>query len=211
MGFFDWVKGVGQKIGHAVSVGAKAVGHAVAVGAKAVGKTALKGLDYTIQGLKIASDAIDKVPVLGTAVSFIPYYGAVKAGIDIADEIRKGIKGEQKFDWNMAGRLALDAGIGALSAVGGASEVRAYKAGVKAFKGARNIGEGIGQATKEGVKGIVSESPLLRVGLRAGKKIGTKAISTGAKAVRAVRGVEKASTEAYNVPNPSGKLADLIT
>ena len=67
---------------------------------KSIGEKTLHGagylLDKGIQGAKIATDYADKY-TLGLD-HFIPYYSAIKAGIDVSDDIRKIIKGEEKFN-----------------------------------------------------------------------------------------------------------------
>ena len=84
MGFFSSIgsafKSIGKKIGQ---------------GARYIGQKSLKGLDYGIQGLKIGTDFADKY-TLGLD-HFIPYYSAIKAGIDISDHLRKMAKGEEAY------------------------------------------------------------------------------------------------------------------
>ena len=84
MGFFSSIgsafKSIGKKIGQ---------------GARYIGKKSLQGLDYGIQGLKIGTDFADKY-TLGLD-HFIPYYSAIKAGIDVSDHLRKMAKGEEKL------------------------------------------------------------------------------------------------------------------
>ena len=113
---------------------------AIGKGFKWIGQKVATGLDYTIQGLKIASDFADKY-TLGLT-HFIPYYSAIKAGIDIADHARKMIKGEEKLSWGTALDMGTDVLFGAMSLGSGASEIKGFaKAGEKyALAGSRGLG-----------------------------------------------------------------------
>lgn len=126
----------------------KSLGKKIVKGASFLGKKALQGLDYTIQGAKIATDALDKY-TLGLS-GFIPYYGAVKAGIDISDHLRKMAKGEEKLNWETGTDMALSGVLGAFSAGSGAKELKGLKEGMGLFKGVRAGGGTIGQALKAG-------------------------------------------------------------
>jgi hypothetical protein len=135
MGFFSSIgstfKSIGKKIGQ---------------GARYIGQKALKGLDYGIQGAKIATDFADKY-TLGLD-HFIPYYSAIKAGIDISDHIRKMAKGEEKLNWTSAVDMGFDLVSGALSAVGGKAEMEGLQGGYRMFKGARATGSSLTEASK---------------------------------------------------------------
>lgn len=135
MGFFGSIgsafKSIGKKIGQGVNY---------------IGKKTLKGLDYGIQGLKIASDFADKY-TLGLD-HFIPYYSAIKAGIDISDHLRKMAKGEEKLNWATGVDIGLDALSGAMSYAGGKQELEGLKGGYSMFKGARATGSSLGEASK---------------------------------------------------------------
>ena len=72
MSFGSFFKSLGQKIVSGVSYVGKKLGDAVSVGVK---------------GLKYVTDKADQYTFGLT--SFIPYYGLVKAGIDIADDVVK--------------------------------------------------------------------------------------------------------------------------
>jgi hypothetical protein len=124
----------------------KSLGKKIATGAKFIGKKALQGLDYTIQGAKIATDFADKY-TFGLD-HFIPYYSAIKAGIDVSDHIRKMVKGEEKLNWTNAVDMGLDVVSGAMSAVGGKAELEGLQGGYKMFKGARATGSGLKEATQ---------------------------------------------------------------
>lgn len=135
MGFFGSIgkafKSVGQKIGK---------------GAKYIGQKSLKGLDYGIQGLKIGTDFADKY-TLGLD-HFIPYYSAIKAGIDISDHLRKMSKGEEKLNWTTAVDIGLDTLSGAMSLHGGKAELEGLQGGYKMFKGARATGSSLTEASR---------------------------------------------------------------
>ena len=193
MGFFDFVKSVGQKIGEgAVNIGKK-VGHAVG-----------QGIKYANKGIK----AVEDIPVLGTAVGFIPFEGAVSGALDIADHTRKIIEGKEEFGdvWK---DMLVDAVSGGLSAVGGSGELKALKSGYKTFKGARAFGQGLGTSLKQagrvvgsgyglddimragrGLKAVAEHgrAGLLtaETGLRAIGQQGASTLSKGAKIVRDV-------------------------
>jgi hypothetical protein len=126
----------------------RSIGEKTLKGAEWIGKKAGKGLDYTIQGLKYVTDKADKY-TLGLD-HFIPYYTALKAGIDVADRFRKIAKGEEKFGWGTVLETGLDVGFGAMSAYGGKQELEGLKGGWKMFKGARATGSGMKEAIKMG-------------------------------------------------------------
>lgn len=119
---------------------------------KSLGKKTLKGagylLDKGIQGAKIATDIADKY-TLGLD-HFIPYYSAIKSGIDISDHIRKMAKGEESLNWSNALDIGIDTVVGGLSAGSGKAELEGLQGGYKMFKGARATGSSIGEATKIG-------------------------------------------------------------
>lgn len=135
MGFFSSIgsafKSIGKKIGQ---------------GARYIGKKSLQGLDYGIQGLKIGTDFADKY-TLGLD-HFIPYYSAIKAGIDVSDHLRKMAKGEEKLSLSTGADIALDVISGAMSYAGGKQELEGLKGGYSMFKGARATGSSIGEASK---------------------------------------------------------------
>ena len=137
MGFFSSIgsafKSIGKKIGQ---------------GARFIGQKSLQGLDYGIQGLKTATDFADKY-TLGLD-HFIPYYSALKAGIDISDHLRKMAKGEEKLSFKTALDMGLDVGTGLMSAYGGKAELEGLKGGLKMFKSARATGSGLREALKIG-------------------------------------------------------------
>lgn len=137
MGFFSSIgsafKSIGKKIGQ---------------GARYIGQKSLQGLDYGIQGLKTATDFADKY-TLGLD-HFIPYYSALKAGIDISDHLRKMAKGEEKLSFKSALDMGLDVGTGLMSAYGGKAELEGLKGGFKMFKSARATGSGLREAVKIG-------------------------------------------------------------
>lgn len=228
MGFFDFIKRVGQKIGDGIVNVGKKVGGAVMVGTKILGK----GLDYGIQGLKIASDFADKY-TLGLD-HFIPYYSMIKAGIDVADDVVKLARGEEKLDWSTIGRMGLNVGLGLLSKYTGAYEVRALKGAARTFKSAKAAGMGLKESTSLGARtlarsyvptiGDVKQSfafaraggNLVRGSVAQKNLVGLAgAIARGAdKTGEAVKGAVRAvktgakSTETFN--QPSGGLANLI-
>ena len=130
MGIFDSIgksfKSIGQKIGK---------------GAEFLGKKTLVGLDYTIQGAKIATDFADKY-TLGLD-HFIPYYSALKAGIDISDHVRKMIKGEEKFNLSTGLDIGTDLIFGAMGAGSAKGELEGLKDGYKIFNEARGGGQSL--------------------------------------------------------------------
>ena len=130
MGIFDSIgksfKSLGQKIGK---------------GAEFLGKKTLVGLDYTIQGAKIATDFADKY-TLGLD-HFIPYYSAIKAGIDISDHVRKMIKGEEKFNLSTGLDIGTDLIFGAMGAGSAKGELEGIKDGYKIFNEARGGGQSL--------------------------------------------------------------------
>ena len=135
MGFFSSIgstfRSIGKKLGE---------------DARFMGQKALTGLDYGIQGLKTATDFADKY-TLGLD-HFIPYYSAIKAGIDISDHIRKMAKGEEKFNLATGLDMGMDVISGAMSLHGGKAELEGLKGGLKMFKTARATGSGLKEATK---------------------------------------------------------------
>ena len=130
MGIFDSIgksfKSIGKKIGQ---------------GAQFLGKKTLVGLDYTIQGAKIATDFADKY-TLGLD-HFIPYYSAIKAGIDISDHVRKMIKGEEKFNLSTGLDIGTDLIFGAMGAGSAKGELEGLKDGYKIFNEARGGGQSL--------------------------------------------------------------------
>jgi len=169
MGFFskigDAFKSVGQKIGQ---------------GASYLGKKALQGLDYGIQGAKIATDFVDKY-TLGLD-HFIPYYSAIKAGIDIADDVRKIAKGEEKFGWETGARMGGNLLMGAIGASSAKAELQGLKEGANIFKGARATGSGMREAVKLGggrvLRGYGFHPEQIRQGLQSAGQ-GVKNIAGG--------------------------------
>lgn len=119
----------------------KAIGQKISSGASFLGKKALKGLDYTIQGAKILTDGLDKYS--GGLSGFIPYYGALKAGVDIADHLRKMAKGEEKLNWTTGTDMLMSAGLGAIGAGSAATEIKGLKDGYNLFKNASSLGQGL--------------------------------------------------------------------
>jgi len=124
------------------------IGKKIKEGARFIGQKVATGLDYGIQGLKIATDFADKY-TLGLD-HFIPYYSFFKSGIDVSDHIRKMIKGEEKFGASTALDMGLDVLSGALSLHGGKAELEGLKGGFKMFRGARATGSGVKEALKIG-------------------------------------------------------------
>jgi hypothetical protein len=171
MGFFSSIgsafKSIGKKIGQ---------------GARYIGQKALKGLDYGIQGLKIATDFADKY-TLGLD-HFIPYYSFFKSGIDISDHIRKMIKGEEKFGASTALDMGLDVLSGALSLHGGKAELEGLKGGYSMFKGARATGSGIKEALKIGGGRVIRGYGLHPQQLKQMGQEGVRGAVNIAKAVR---------------------------
>lgn len=157
---FKWIA---QKTGDAlISVGKK-VGSAVAT-----------GLDYGIQGLKIASDFADKY-TLGLT-HLIPYYSAIKSGIDIADHVRKMVKGEEKLNWSNALDMGTDALFGAISLGSGASELKGWVKGAEKFAEYGKKGTGtafrLRGATREVLKGYGVHKSQLSQGLKSISRFG---------------------------------------
>ena len=124
----------------------KSIGQKVAQGATFIGQKSLQGLDLGIQGLKIGSDFADKY-TFGFD-HLIPYYAALKAGIDISDHIRKMAKGEEKLNWSNAEEMGKDLGFGLMSFAGGGAEIQAYKGAFKMFNSARKTGSSLLEASK---------------------------------------------------------------
>jgi len=135
MGFFGSVGNVFRSIGKKMSQGARYLG-----------QKSLQGLDYTIQGAKYITDKADTY-TLGLD-HFIPYYSAIKAGIDISDHLRKMAKGEEKLNFTSGVDMALDVISGGLSAYGGKAELEGLKGGYKMFQTARRTGSSLGEAIK---------------------------------------------------------------
>ena len=121
MGFFN---NLGKKLGSGLS----GIGKKLGAGIVDIGKKVATGLDYGIQGLKQGTDLADKYSFGLT--NFIPYYGAVKAGINIADRVRKLAKGEEDFDLNFLANTAVDV----------VSGVSKYRSGAKEFKALKDVG-----------------------------------------------------------------------
>jgi hypothetical protein len=117
---------------------------------KSLGQKTLKGagylLDKGIQGAKIATDYADKY-TLGLD-HFIPYYSALKSGIDIGDHIRKMVKGEESLNWSNALEMGIDGITGAMSLHGGKAELEGLKGASTMFSRARATGSSLGEATK---------------------------------------------------------------
>jgi hypothetical protein len=135
MGIFDSIgksfKSLGQKIG---------------AGAQFLGKKTLVGLDYTIQGAKIATDFADKY-TLGLD-HFLPYYSALKAGIDISDHVRKMIKGEEKFNLSTGLDIGTDLIFGGMGLGSAKGELEGIKDSYKIFNEARGSGRSLLQSSK---------------------------------------------------------------
>lgn len=171
MGFFGSIgsafKSIGKKISH---------------GARFIGQKTLQGIDYGIQGAKIATDFADKY-TLGLD-HFIPYYSAIKAGIDISDHLRKMAKGQEKLSWSSAVDMGIDVASGALSAYGGKAELEGLKGGYKMFKGARATGSSIREATKIGGGRILRGYGIHKEQLKQMGREGITGIGNLAKAVR---------------------------
>tara|TARA_R110001599_G_scaffold19066_2_gene73547 strand:- start:639 stop:1418 length:780 start_codon:yes stop_codon:yes gene_type:complete len=171
MGFFNQFK-------HAF----KSLGKKIVSGAKYIGKKSLVGLDKTIQGLKYGTDLADKY-TFGLD-HFIPYYSAIKAGIDVSDHIRKMVKGEEKLNLATGLDIGLDLVSGAMSAVGGKAELEGLQGGYKMFKGARATGSGLKEATK-----IAGGRVLRGYGLHSNqlRQMGQEGISGAVNIAKAVR------------------------
>lgn len=137
MGFFSSIGSVFNSIGNKIGQGARYIG-----------QKSLQGLDYGIQGLKKSTDFVDKY-TFGLD-HFIPYYSAIKAGIDVSDHLRKMAKGEENLSWSSALDIGLDVGTGLLSAHGGKQELEGLKGGFNMFKGARATGSSLKEAVKIG-------------------------------------------------------------
>ena len=217
MSFGSFFKSLGQKIGSGISYLGKKVGNAISVGVK---------------GLKYITDKADQYSFGLT--SFIPYYGLVKAGIDVADDVVKLARGEEKFDLSTLGRMAGNVALGAISKYTGAYEVRALKGAVRTFKSARTAGMGLKSATSLGAR-TLGRAYVPSVGdikssfafARAGGSLAKGAVAqknlvgvagaiarAGDKTAEAVKGAIRAvktgakSAETFN--QPSGSLANLI-
>lgn len=158
MGFFNFFKGLGQKISSAASsVGKKFedFGRNVAYGVKDTfssfdkfKKNIGEAVNVEIKGAKFLTDKLDKYT--GGIDYFVPYYSLVKAGIDASDTIRQVATGEQKFGWNTIGALGLDAVSAAISKVSAPYEIRALKGASRTFRSARAAGMGVRQSVKQG-------------------------------------------------------------
>jgi hypothetical protein len=216
MGFFSSIgsafKSIGQKIGQ---------------GARWVGQKALQGVDYGIQGLKIASDFADKY-TLGLD-HFIPYYSAIKAGIDISDHLRKMAKGEEKLNLSNIADMGLDTLAGAMSAYGGKAELQGIKGGMKMFKTARATGSSLAEASKiaggriirgyglhkeqlkqmgqEGLKGVVNVAKAVRKGDPVAiAKVGA-GIGAGVGAIEFKKGVDREKSQRRSInPIPTPRI-----
>tara|TARA_R110001599_G_scaffold161842_2_gene350589 strand:+ start:1109 stop:1909 length:801 start_codon:yes stop_codon:yes gene_type:complete len=182
MGFFSQFSNAFKSLGKKIGQGFKSVGQKIGDVAKVVGKTALKGLDYGIQGAKIATDFADKY-TLGLD-HFIPYYSAIKAGIDVSDHIRKMVKGEEKLNWTNAVDMGLDVVSGAMSLHGGKAELEGLQGGYKMFKGARATGSSLAEAGK-----IAGGRVLRGYGLHSNqlKQMGKEGVSGAVNIAKAVR------------------------
>jgi hypothetical protein len=160
----------------------KSLGKKIATGAKYLGKKALVGLDYTIQGLKKGTDLADKY-TFGLD-HFIPYYSAIKAGIDVSDHIRKMAKGEESLNWTNALDIGMDVVSGAMSLHGGKAELEGLQGGYKMFKGARMTGSSLGEASKIAGGRVLRGYGLHKEQLRQMGKEGITGAVNIAKAVR---------------------------
>jgi hypothetical protein len=160
----------------------KSIGQKISKGARFIGKKALVGLDYGIQGLKKATDLADKY-TLGLD-HFIPYYSAIKAGIDVSDDIRKIIKGEEKFNVSSLVNMGLDVASGAMSLHGGKAELEGIQGGYKMFKRARMTGSGLKEATKIAGGRVLRGYGLHKEQLR---QMGSEGISGAVNIAKAVR------------------------
>ena len=169
---------------------------AIGKGFKWIGQKVATGLDKTIQGLKIASDFADKY-TLGLT-HFIPYYSAIKAGIDIADHVRKMAKGEEKFGFGTALDMGTDVLFGAMSLGSGASEMKGWaKAGEKyALAGSRGLGTAskLRRAGSEVLKGYGVHKDQLLQGVKSLGRFG-KMVKDGhpKQVLQAVAGVGTAT------------------
>lgn len=160
----------------------RSIGHKIAKGAEYIGKKSLVGLDKTIQALKYGTDMADKY-TFGLD-HFIPYYSAIKAGIDVSDHLRKMAKGEEKFNLATGMDIGLDLVSGAMSAVGGKAELEGLQGGYKMFKGARATGSSIGEASKIAGGRILRGYGLHKEQLR---QMGQEGISGAVNIAKAVR------------------------
>ena len=153
----------------------KSLGKKISQGARYIGQKALVGLDYGIQGLKKATDLADKY-TLGLD-HFIPYYSAIKAGIDVSDDIRK-------FNVSSLVNMGLDVASGAMSLHGGKAELEGLKGGYNMFKRARMTGSSIGEASKIAGGRILRGYGLHKEQLR---QMGQEGISGAVNIAKAVR------------------------
>ena len=160
----------------------KSIGQKISKGARFIGKKALVGLDYGIQGLKKATDIADKY-TLGLD-HFIPYYSALKAGIDVSDNIRKIIKGEEKLNATSLINMGLDVAQGAMSLHGGKAELQGLEGGYKMFKRARMTGSSLGEASKIAGGRVIRGYGLHKEQLKDMGRQGIRGIANVAKAVR---------------------------
>lgn len=160
----------------------KSLGKKISQGARFIGQKALVGLDYGIQGLKKATDLADKY-TLGLD-HFIPYYSAIKAGIDVSDHLRKIIKGEEKANLSNLVDIGLDVASGAMSLHGGKAELEGLKGGFKMFKTARATGSSLGEASKIAGGRILRGYGLHKEQLR---QMGQEGISGAVNIAKAVR------------------------
>ena len=150
MGFFDAIGSIGKKISHSIIGAGKKLTRTIGDIGKKAGKLALTGLDKGIQGLQIGAQYIDNIPVLGTALSFVPFEGAVINSIDALNTVRQMVKGEKKFNSETMGDLGMNVLMGGLSAVGGAGEIKALKAGYKTAQLGKMAGLGLGESLRTG-------------------------------------------------------------
>ncbi len=160
----------------------KSIGQKISKGARFIGKKALVGLDYGIQGLKKATDIADKY-TLGLD-HFIPYYSAIKAGIDVSDNIRKIIKGEEKLNATSLINMGLDVAQGAMSLHGGKAELQGLEGGYKMFKRARMTGSSLKEASQIAGGRIIRGYGLHKEQLKDMGRQGIRGIANVAKAVR---------------------------
>ena len=160
----------------------RSIGKKMSQGARYLGQKTLQGLDYTIQGAKYITDKADKY-TFGLD-HFIPYYSAIKAGIDISDHLRKMVKGEEKLNFTSGVDMALDVISGGLSAYGGKAELEGLKGGFKMFQTARRTGSSLAEASK-----IAGGRALRGYGLHKEqlRQLGSEGLSGTANLMKAVR------------------------
>jgi hypothetical protein len=171
MGFFSSIGNTFRSIGNKIGKGARYLGH-----------KSLQGLDYTIQGAKFITDKADQY-TFGLD-HFIPYYSAIKAGIDISDHLRKMAKGEEKLNFTSGVDMALDVISGGLSAYGGKAELEGLKGGFKMFQTARRTGSSLAEASKIAGGRVLRGYGLHKEQL---KELGREGLSGTANLAKAVR------------------------